>query len=88
MFKFSKTQYVSTRVNEIVKSHVETRGENWLLALGYQECNDYAELVRTTVSQCSGFEHIRFETVARYVRQYKARLRKKQAAEKSQSGTV
>jgi hypothetical protein len=81
MFKFSKTQTVSYRVNEVVKSHVETRGEAWLLALGYQDCNDYAEMVRSIVSQSSGFEHVRFETVARNIRSIKSRIKAKQAAQ-------
>ncbi len=78
MFQFKKTDFVSTRVKTIINSHVESRGTIWLLSLGYQECNDYAELVRTTVSQCSGFEHIRFETVARYIRATKNALRNSQ----------
>lgn len=85
MFNFSKTQSVSKRVHEVVKSHIDTRGEAWLLSLGYQDCNDYAELVRTTVSQCSGFEHIRFETVARYIRQTKSSIKARQKAEQSQT---
>ena len=78
MFKFSKSNTVISRVYAVVKQDVETRGANWLLSLGYQECNDYAAIVRNTVSQCSGFEHIRSETVGVYIRKYKRSLKLQQ----------
>lgn len=76
MFEFKSTQSVAERVNKILDSHIEIKGESWLLKLGYADCNDYAEQVRQIVSFSSNNEHIRFETVARYIRQRKAALRK------------
>lgn len=80
MFNFSKTASVASRVATVVNAHVEQRGDAWILGLGYQECNDYAALVVATVSAASQFEHIRFETVARYIRTTKNRIRAKRDA--------
>lgn len=79
MFNFKKTQTVSDRVSQVTQATIEVRGEAWLLSLGHGPCNDFAQLVTNTVSQESGFEHIRFETVARYIRARKAKLRALQA---------
>lgn len=81
MYQFKKTQSVAFRVNEVIKSHIETRGENWLLGLGYMECNDYAQSVVSLIGALSG-DYVRFETVARYIRQHKSRIRVKQATTK------
>lgn len=66
---------IQKSVLEVVKQHVETRGEQWLLGLGYAECNDYAEIVKNIVS-VNRNEYMRFETVARYIRTYKDDLKK------------
>lgn len=76
MFEFKSSQTIAERVNKILDSHIEIKGAEWLLRLGYADCNDYAEQVRQTVSFSSNNEHVRFETVARYIRQRKAALRK------------
>lgn len=57
-----------------VKAQVASQGEAWLLALGYRECNDYAEVLKNNL-MVRNQEYYRFETVARYVREYKEQLR-------------
>lgn len=74
-FKFTKSTSIATRVAKIVKADIDNRGETWLLNLGYAECNDYAELVKFQVSQASGNEYVRFETIARNIRSIKASIR-------------
>lgn len=81
MYQFNKSDSVAKRVNEVIKSHIETRGETWLVSLGYAECNDYAQSVVSLIMGLSG-DYVRFETVARYIRQHKARIRTKQALNK------
>ena len=78
---FKSTDSVAKRVNTVIQSTIEIRGENWLVSLGYAECNDFAEAVRRQVSYTgTHLNECRFETVARYVRQHKARIRAKQLA--------
>lgn len=86
MYQFKKTQSVSFRVNEVIKSHIETRGENWLVSLGYGPSNDYAQSVVSLIMGLSG-DYVRFETVARYIRDHKARIRAKQRLEMTQPVT-
>lgn len=75
MTKFSKIAPISSRVYGIVKTDVESKGASWLLTLGAGDCNDYAETVRVRASLATnGIDHVRFETVARYIRQYKVKL--------------
>lgn len=81
MYQFKKSSSIASRVNEVIKSHIETRGESWLLGLGYGPSNDYAQSVVSLIMGLSG-EYVRFETVARYIRQHKARIRTKQALSK------
>lgn len=69
-------QSISTQVTKAVQQHVDTNGSQWLLGLGYMECNDFAESIRSYVSASNGGSYIRFETVARNIRAYKAKLRK------------
>ena len=52
----------------------------------FKSCNDYAEQVKQIVSFSSNNEFIRFETVARVIRSYKARLRREQANNAAQDG--
>lgn len=89
MFQFKATQSIASRVNRVIQSHIETRGEVWLVNLGYAECNDFAQLVVDQVSYVGTHkEFIRFETVARYVRSTKAMIRRKlELQAKSQSNT-
>lgn len=88
---FKSTDSISKRVNSVIKTDIELRGETWLVNLTYGECNDYAQKV---VYQCEMLfslsrEHVRFETVARYIRQHKARIRAKiKAQESSQAPQV
>lgn len=92
MKQFSKTSSLSSRVLSIIKSDVESRSEAWIVGLGYADCNDYAQSVVNRVAYTqSGFEHIRFESVARYVRTEKSKIRAKlDAAAKlaAQTGTT
>lgn len=78
MQQFKKNQTIASRVQAIINSDVESRSETWLISLGYADCNDYAQSVVNRVS-CTdtGLEHIRFETVARYVRTTKSKIRAK-----------
>lgn len=90
MKQFSKTATISSRVLSVIKSDVEARSEAWLCGLGYADCNDYAQSVVNRVAYTqSGLEHIRFETVARYVRSEKSKIRAKldAAAKLAQSAT-
>ena len=64
---------LKTKVAQMVQEDVAGRGQEWLLALGYQECNDYAEITKNRLQMSSG-NYIRFESVARYVRQIKEKL--------------
>lgn len=65
-------QSINFVVTSYLKSQVEIQGGNaWILNMGYAECNDYAETVRQLLSAKTGF-YLRFETVARYVRKFKA----------------
>ena len=78
MKQFSATQTISSRVLNIIKSDIESRSEAWLIGLGYADCNDYAQTVVNRASFCnSGIQHVRFETVARYVRTEKSKIRAK-----------
>jgi hypothetical protein len=94
MKQFSKVTTISSRVLSIIKSDVESRSEAWLVGLGYADCNDYAQSVVNRVAYTqSGIEHIRFETVARYVRTEKSKIRAKldreaKAAQLAQPETV
>lgn len=76
MKQFSKIASISSRVYGIIDTDVETKGASWLLTLGAGDCNDYAESVRVRAQLATtGIDYVRFETVARYVREYKARLK-------------
>jgi len=88
MFQFSKSQTIKSRVESVLNSHLEVKSSAWLLSMGYQTCNDYAEQVRQIVSSSSGFEHVRFETVARCIRAFKVKLVRREEALKSHNGTV
>jgi hypothetical protein len=68
-----------------VKAQVEVKGQDWLLALGYRECNDYAEILKAQL-MAKNNEYYRFETVARYVREHKECLRI--ARERNAANTV
>lgn len=81
MYQFKKSDSVAKRVNEVIKSHIETRGETWLVSLGYAECNDYAQSVVSLIMGLSG-DYVRFETVARYIRNHKSSIRTRQALTK------
>lgn len=78
MFQFEKKDSMAEKVNKVIQSHVETRGEKWLVSLGYGPSNDFAQSVTNLIMGLTG-EYVRFETVARYIRQHKARIRAKQA---------
>lgn len=80
MFQIKASDSVAKQVNTILKSHIETKGENWLVSLGYGPSNDYAQSVVSLIMGLTGC-YVRFETVARYVRTEKARIRAKQAAQ-------
>ena len=75
MFTFKSTTTIKSRIESVVRSHVEIRGEAWLLQMGYETCNDYAAQVTELVKFASNNEHIRFETVARCIRAYKVRIK-------------
>jgi hypothetical protein len=78
MKQFSKTASISSRVLSVIQSDVAARSEAWICGLGYADCNDYAQSVLNRVAYtASGFEHIRFETVTRYVRIEKSKIRAK-----------
>lgn len=84
MDTFSKTSTIAHRVNTIIKADIERRSKGWLIGLGYQDCNDYAQTVVNRASFCiNGFEHVRFETVARYIRSHKKAIRAELAAQPS-----
>jgi len=81
MKQFSQSSSIISRVTSIIKSDVESQGEAWLLALGYAACNDYAQSVVNRAMFClTGTQHVRFETVARYVRTAKTRIKTRNAA--------
>lgn len=89
MKQFSKASSIASRVNSIIKSDIESRGETWLVCLGYADCNDYAQSVVDRASYIGTTkEHVRFETVARYVRTTKAQIRAKLDLAAKQSNTV
>lgn len=75
-----KAGYMTTikqQVLTMVKEQVQVRGQDWILGLGYAECNDYAQ----TIVNCLNVKHngyYRFETIARYIRDYKEDLKAKQ----------
>lgn len=78
MKQFSTTSSIASRVLSIIKSDIESRSEAWLVGLGYADCNDYAQTVVNRASFCNGtMQHVRFETVARYVRTEKSKIRAK-----------
>lgn len=80
MYSINNKQNIGQQVRAIVKSHVETNGESWLVTLGYQASNDYAQSVVGLISALTG-QYTRFETVARYIRVEKSRIRAKQRLE-------
>lgn len=76
MFQATKGTTTATRVNSIIDSDVESRGAGWLLGLGAGACNDYAQSVVDRASYTpTGFDPVRFETVSRYIRAHKAKLK-------------
>jgi hypothetical protein len=76
--QFSKTSSLKSRVLTIIKADIESRSEAWIVGLGYADCNDYSQSVLNRVAYTqSGLEHIRFESVARYVRIEKSAIRAK-----------
>lgn len=75
---FKHTESIASRVDKVVKSTIETRGETWLISLTYGECNDFAEQVRRQVSYVgTTLNEVRFETVARCIRYHKRKIRAK-----------
>lgn len=85
MLQFSKNNTIASRVQSIIKSDIEARSEEWLVGLGYADCNDYAQTVVGRASYTpNGIEHVRFETVARYVRTSKASIRAKLVSQAKQ----
>lgn len=82
MFQIKASDSIAKQVNAILTSHIETKGENWLVSLGYGPSNDYAQSVVSLIMGLTGC-YVRFETVARYVRQHKARIRAKQSLNKT-----
>ena len=81
MKQFTGGSSIISRVTSIIKADVESQGEAWLLALGYAACNDYAQSVVNRAAFCvNGTQHVRFETVARYVRTAKTRIKTRNAA--------
>jgi hypothetical protein len=76
MYNINNKQSIGTQVKEVVKSHIETRGETWLITLGYAASNDYAQSVVGIIQALTG-QYTRFETVARYIRKQKAVIRSK-----------
>ena len=80
MYNLSNKQSIATQVKQVIKSHIETKGESWLVSLGYGPSNDYAQSVVGLIQSLTG-TYVRFETVARYVRTEKARIRAKQRLE-------
>lgn len=78
MKQFSSSSTIASQVLNIIKSDIESRSEAWLVGLGYADCNDYAQTVVNRASVCNGsIQHVRFETVARYVRTEKSKIRAK-----------
>lgn len=61
---------LKSKVIQMVNEDVAGRGQEWLLGLGYQECNDYAEITKNRLQQTTG-RYVRFESVARYIREIK-----------------
>ena len=80
MIQLKRTTAIVSQVETIVKSHIETKGENWLLTLGYGPSNDYAQSVVSLIMGLTG-NYVRFETVARNIRTIKNRIRARQARE-------
>lgn len=86
MFQFKPSDSLAKKVNKVIVSHIETRGEKWFVSLGYGASNDFAESITNLIMGLTG-EYTRFETVARYIRVHKARIRAKQALEsKNETG--
>jgi len=77
MYNINTKQTIATQVKTVIKSHVETKGEQWLVSLGYAASNDYAQSVVGLIMSLTG-QYTRFETVARYIRLEKARIRSAQ----------
>lgn len=77
MFNLKSTDSVSRQVSKVVKSHIEANGEAWLITLGYGPSNDYAQSVVSLIMGLTG-SYVRFETVARYIRNQKAAIRSRQ----------
>lgn len=73
MLQLKASQSIAGQVNTIIKSHIEAKGEAWLVSLGYGPSNDYAQSVVSLIMGLTG-QYVRFETVARYIRQHKARI--------------
>ena len=67
---------IKSRTTTILKADLEVRSEQWLVGLSYGECNDYASSVVARV-QFETAAHVRFETVARIIRDFKAQIRAK-----------
>ena len=64
---------IGSQVIEQVKTDIE-QGVN-VMALGYEECNDYAQTVCNLLS-VKNQSYYRFETVARSIRRYKESVKK------------
>jgi hypothetical protein len=77
MFNINSKQSIAKQVDEVLKAHIETKGENWLVSLGYAASNDYAQSVVGLIQSLTG-QYTRFETVARYIRVKKSQIRAKQ----------
>ena len=77
MFNLNKNNSIGSQVRSVLKSHIETKGENWLISLGYGPSNDYAQSVVGLIMSLTG-TYVRFETVARYIRTEKALIKAKQ----------
>lgn len=79
MLTIKSNQSVRFQVSSVLKAHLETNGDQWLISLGYGPSNDYAQSVVSLIMGLTG-TYVRFESVARYIRTEKARIRVKLAA--------
>jgi len=78
MYNIKASDSVAKQVTTVLKAHLETNGDKWLISLGYGPSNDYAQSVVSLIMGLTG-TYVRFETVARYIRTEKARIRAKLA---------
>lgn len=86
---FNKNDTIQSRVLSIIATDVASRGESWIASLGYAASNDYAQSVVYRVAvTTNGVQHIRFETVARYVRTEKAQIKAKLKAQNETSAVA